>query len=209
MSQEATVQDVWDMVAAQRRDLAAMLEGLGPEDWAVASTCAGWSTKDVLAHLVWLAELTRPRMVVETTVAAVRTRCSPLAAMVPIARSVASGASTESLVDRLRAGAGGRFVVPGAPPAAALAEVLVHGLDITRPLGRPDVVPPDRARLAVLAIRRFAPVYGTGRDVARLRLTSTSDWSVPGSGGAELVASDGDLLLVAAGRLDPAAVGSG
>lgn len=172
----------------------------------MASTCAGWSTKDVLAHLVWLAELNRPRMLVETTAAALRRRCSPLAAMVPIARSIAAGESAESLVDRLRAAAGGRFVVPGAPPAAALAEVLVHGLDITRPLGRGDVVTPERARPAVVAMRRFARVYGTGRGVARLRLTSTSDWSVPGSGGAELVASDGDLLLVAAGRLDPAAV---
>lgn len=200
------MQDVWSMVAQQRLDLAAALEDCSPEEWTVASTCVGWSTKDVLAHLVWLAELNRPRMAVETTSTAVRRRCSPLAAMVPIARSIAADAAAEALVDRLRAAAGGRFVVPGAPPAAALAEVLVHGLDITRPLGRGDVVTPERARLAVVAMRRFARVYGTGRDVARLRLTSTSDWSVPGNGGAELVASDGDLLLVAAGRLDPAAV---
>jgi hypothetical protein len=97
-------------------------------------------------------------------------------------------------------------VVPGAPPAAALAEVLVHGLDMTRPLGRPDVVDPERARRAVEAMRRFGTVYGTDRYVGRLRLTSTSDWSSPGRGGGELVASDGDLLLVAAGRLDPESV---
>ena len=55
----------------------------------------------------------------------------------------------------------------------------------------------------MVALRRFAPVYRTPSAARRLRLTSTSDWSVPGLSGGELVGSDGDLLLVAAGRLDP------
>ena len=193
--------DVWPMVAAQRRALAEALVDLGSTEWDLPSLCEGWRTQDVLAHLVWLAELDRPRMFIETTVAAVRHRCSPLGAMVPIARDVADAATPQELLDRLRAADAGRFVVPGAPPAAALAEVLVHGLDITRAVGRPDVVDPAAAGVAVAAMGRFALVYGTSRTVRRLRLTSTSGWSVPGSGAGELVAGDGDLLLVAAGRL--------
>lgn len=195
--------EVWSMVAAQREDLADALAGCAPQEWAAPSLCAGWRVQDVLAHLVWLAELSRPRMFVDTSAAAARHLQPPLAAMVPIARTLADRCPPEELLDRLRAARDGRFVVPGAPPSAALGEVLVHGLDMTRPLGRPDVVDPARARVAVQGMRRFGVVYGVARPARRLRLTSTSDWSSPGRGGGELVASDGDLLLVAAGRLGP------
>ena len=201
--------DVWTMVADQRVELARALEGLGPDEWATDSLCAGWTAHDVLAHLVWLAELSRPRMFAGTTVAAVRHLRSPLGAMVPIARSIAERATPEQLLARLRASKGGRFVVPGGTPGVTLGEVLVHGLDMTRPLGRADVVRPDRARVAIRAMRRVAPVYGAAGPVRRLRLTSTSDWSEPGSHGGELVASDGDLLLVVAGRLVPDVVAAG
>ena len=195
--------DVWPMVAAQRRALADALVDLGSTEWDQPSLCRDWRTQDVLAHLVWLAELDRPRMFIETTAAAVRHLCSPLGAMVPIARGVADASTPHELLDRLRAAAAGRFVVPGVPPAAALAEVLVHGLDITRAVGRPDVLDPVAARIAVESMGRFAVVYGAPRALRRLRLTSTSGWSLPGSGGGELTAGDGDLLLLAAGRLSP------
>lgn len=195
--------DVWATVADQRGQLAAALSVLTADQWQVDSLCSGWTAHDVLAHLVWLAELDRPRMVAETTVASVHHRCSPLGAMVPIARSLARRSAPGELLDRLDAARGGRFVVPGAPPEAALAEVLVHGLDITRPLDMPDVVDPDRVRRAIVGVRRFGPVYRTAPEVRRIRLTSTSDWSLPGSGGGELVAGDGDLMLLVAGRLRP------
>lgn len=204
------MQDTWRTVAQRRVALADALASLQDQDWAAASLCRGWRAHDVLAHLVWLAEADRPGMFVQTTAAALRYRRTPLGAMVPIARRVAADAGPDELLDRLRASQDGRFVVPGAPPAAALAEVLVHGLDITRPLGRPDVVEPGAARLAVSAMRRFGPVYGVGSPVRRLRLTSTSGWSVPGSGlSGELVACDGDLLLLAAGRVSPDQVRAG
>jgi uncharacterized protein (TIGR03083 family) len=201
--------DVWAMVAQQRVELAGALDDVGPREWATDSLCEGWSVHDVLAHLVWLAELSRPRMLAETTAAALRHRCSPLTAMVPIARLIAERTAPGDLLDRLREARDGRFVVPGAPPSAALAEVLVHGLDMTRPLGRPDVVDAERAGLAVNGLRRFAAVYGVARPVRAMTLTSTSGWSSAGSGGPELVAGDGDLLLVVAGRSDPAVAAAG
>lgn len=193
--------DVWSMVAAQRCALADALGDVGPTEWDRPSLCDGWRTQDVLAHLVWLAELNRPRMFVGTTVAAVRHRRTPLGAMVPIARGVADASTPGELLGRLRAASGGRFVVPGAPPTAALAEALVHGLDITRALEHPDVLDPAAVRAAVSAMGRFALVYGTPRTVRRMRLTSTSGWSLSGSGAGELTADDGDLLLVMSGRL--------
>jgi uncharacterized protein (TIGR03083 family) len=186
---------VWSLVADQRVQLADALAELSDDDWASPSLCDGWSVHDVLAHLVWLAELDRPRMLRETTVAALRHRCGPLASMTPIARAIAAGSTPPVLLDRLRTARDGRFVVPGAPPTAALAEVLVHGLDMTRPVGRPDMVPPDRARLVVDDMRRFAPVYGVSRRVRSTIEQAGSGWS------------SGDLLLVAAGRLDPDDVG--
>ena len=44
--------DIWPVVHAERRALAADLAGLTPEQWATPSLCTGWSVHDVLAHMV-------------------------------------------------------------------------------------------------------------------------------------------------------------
>jgi uncharacterized protein (TIGR03083 family) len=44
--------DIWPVVHAERRALAADLADLSPEQWQTPSLCAGWSVHDVLAHMV-------------------------------------------------------------------------------------------------------------------------------------------------------------
>jgi uncharacterized protein (TIGR03083 family) len=56
--------DIWPVVHAERRALAADLAGLTPEQWAMPSTCTGWSVHDVLAHMVATAKETPPRFFV-------------------------------------------------------------------------------------------------------------------------------------------------
>src|SRR5205085_9409133 len=52
--------DVWPTVHAERKALAADLEGLSDERWATPSLCAGWTVRDVLAHMTATAKITPP-----------------------------------------------------------------------------------------------------------------------------------------------------
>ena len=45
------------LAADERRDLAALLDSLTPEQWAAPSLCAGWSVRDVVAHILSHEEL--------------------------------------------------------------------------------------------------------------------------------------------------------
>ncbi len=49
---DAPPRDVLEPVVRQRRRLADVLAGLSDEQWAAPSRCAGWSVRDVVAHLV-------------------------------------------------------------------------------------------------------------------------------------------------------------
>ena len=42
---------VWQVIDAQRMNLAALLEQLPAGDWRQPSLCAGWTVRDVAAHL--------------------------------------------------------------------------------------------------------------------------------------------------------------
>ena len=41
----------WELIAAERRALADLLDGLTPEQWEAPSLCAGWRVRDVAAHV--------------------------------------------------------------------------------------------------------------------------------------------------------------
>ena len=58
------MKNIWPVVHAERRALAADLADLAPERWSTPSLCAGWSVHDVLAHLVATAKETPPGFLV-------------------------------------------------------------------------------------------------------------------------------------------------
>lgn len=44
--------DTVELFPEERAELLALLESLTPEQWALPTACAGWSVKDVVAHLL-------------------------------------------------------------------------------------------------------------------------------------------------------------
>lgn len=44
--------DCMGLATEERRDLADLLDSLTPEQWATPSLCAGWSVRDVVAHIL-------------------------------------------------------------------------------------------------------------------------------------------------------------
>jgi uncharacterized protein (TIGR03083 family) len=188
--------DVWGSVASERVALADELAGLVPGDWDRASRCRGWRVRDVVGHVVYLAEATYPRWAAET----VRYGRGVLAnrALDVMAREVGEAEPGE-LLDRLRAASGGRFRAPGAPPAAALAEVVVHGEDVRRPLGMPTPVRDPADLVPLLRLYRRVGWFFTRSGSRGLRLVANDvDWAV--GSGPEVRGPALALLLAMAGR---------
>ena len=52
--------DIWPTVHAERKALSADLRTVGQDRWVTESLCAGWSVRDVLAHMTAAALMTPP-----------------------------------------------------------------------------------------------------------------------------------------------------
>ncbi len=191
---DSTVLRTW--VAEARTDLADRLAALPPEAWDADSLCAGWRVRDVIGHLVHLAETSRPAMVLE----AVRQAPSTIdGALAEIARR--EGASEPAdLVRRLREAGGGGFTPPVVGPIAALGETFVHGSDALRPTGATPR-PADERTLAVARFYRRAGVVFGARSAARVRFTAEdAGWSVGPEDGPAAHGPGEAVLLALAGR---------
>ncbi|MBD3946229.1 maleylpyruvate isomerase family mycothiol-dependent enzyme [Nocardioides ganghwensis] len=188
------------LTRTHREGFIDTLESLGPDAWAAPSLCAGWRVVDVAAHLAWAPVLSAGA----GAVAMVRHGFS-MNRM--IARSAVDWSSRgrEAILDQLRDNArtGARPV--GMPPVAALADAVVHGLDVRRPLGLPGHVPSESlAPLADFTLGTPWPmnavVGGSARRrVAGVRLVATDvAWSY--GHGPEVRGSAEALLLLLYGR---------
>ena len=202
MSETSTVPD---LTRAQREGFIETLEGLRPDQWATPSLCSGWRVVDVAAHLAWAPALGPGA----GAVAMVRhgfsmNRMIERSAVGWSARG--RGAIVAQLRDNARSGA--RPI--GMPPVAALADAVVHGLDVRRPLGLPGRVPvASLAPLADFVLGTPWPmntvVGGSARRrVAGVRLVATdTDWSH--GKGPEVRGTAEALVLVLYGRAVAAA----
>ncbi|WP_122816708.1 maleylpyruvate isomerase family mycothiol-dependent enzyme [Nocardioides pantholopis] len=122
--------DLWRTVADERLAFVALLEGLGPEQWDVASLCPAWTVHGVLAHLVSAQD----SGVRQKLLAAVRAGGSPARTTELLAEQYADRSPGE-LVAWVRAHVDSRFAPPGMGPRAPLTDVMVHRVDIAVPLG--------------------------------------------------------------------------
>jgi uncharacterized protein (TIGR03083 family) len=166
--------DTFDLIAAERRNLADTLDGLTDEQWQQPSRCEGWNDREVLAHLVMPFEVSIPSMLVKLA----RARFDFNRMSDTVARG--DRRSPAELLAVYRANVTHRFTPPGLGPEAPLTDTVVHGEDILAPLGIRRAVAPD-ALTTVLdfvvsrsATRGFLP---KGR-VDGLHFTATDvDWS--------------------------------
>jgi uncharacterized protein (TIGR03083 family) len=117
-----------------RLEIADEIAALSPDRWDIPSWCSGWRVRDVLGHLVSMAEATRLSMFWQI----IRNPVQPDRAVDRMARA-AGGQPVPELVGRLRGAADGGVHVVGIPLELGLADLLVHSADALRPAGiRPD-----------------------------------------------------------------------
>ncbi|OJF10344.1 maleylpyruvate isomerase family mycothiol-dependent enzyme [Couchioplanes caeruleus] len=122
--------DTWQMIRTERAALVEALAALPAPAWDRPSLCAGWTVRDVVAHMIATASMTPPRFFAKLIGSGFR-----FDAMVrkDIA-AVTTGRSHADLVEALRARIDARTGPPG-PTLSWLGETIVHGEDVFRALG--------------------------------------------------------------------------
>jgi uncharacterized protein (TIGR03083 family) len=192
--------DYFPAVAADRRAIADMLDGLSPQQWETPSLCDGWTVRHVAAHL----SVVLTHGMGTFLVAAIRARGNlDRANCIVVAREATR--PIRDIVGDLRANADSRFTPPTFGSEAPLAEVLLHGEDMRVPLGIADDRPAERWQGALDLL--LSPKGRRGfaaRGVPALRYVATDTEWAHGSGD-EVRGPAAALALTVSGR--PARLG--
>ncbi|MFI0863189.1 maleylpyruvate isomerase family mycothiol-dependent enzyme [Streptomyces smyrnaeus] len=189
--------DIKQAIAAERTELAELLEHLPEADWQVPSLCAGWRVREVAAHMSSGFRSSRSQVLREL----LRARGNLHRMTDHCARRDAAALSTAEIVAALRDNAHHPWKPPVGGLPAALGHDVVHGLDITVALGHERRVPEERTRVLLDGITpRSAKFFGA--DLGGVTLQADDlDWSY--GAGAPVSGAAQDLLLVAFGRRLP------
>ncbi|MBO8199676.1 maleylpyruvate isomerase family mycothiol-dependent enzyme [Streptomyces smyrnaeus] len=189
--------DIKQAIAAERTELAELLEHLPEADWQAPSLCAGWRVREVAAHMSSGFRSSRSQVLREL----LRARGNLHRMTDHCARRDAAALSTTEIAAALRDNAHHPWKPPVGGLPAALGHDVVHGLDITVALGHERRVPEERVRVLLDGITpRSAKFFGADLGGVTLRADDL-DWSY--GAGAPVSGAAQDLLLVAFGRRLP------
>ena len=190
--------DIKELIAAQRADLATMLGSLPEEAWDSPTLCERWRVREVVAHM------TMPfRYGMEEFMAELGKSDGDFTAMSDrVAARDAAALSAAELTETIRANLRHPWEPPGGGLTAALSHDMIHGLDISVPLGLGFTVPEERLRVILPASPDEMSVKFFGVDLDGIELRATDmDWTL--GSGIPLAGPGQDLLLVICGRKLP------
>lgn len=180
-----------ELARDERTDLAEFLATLTPQQWRAESLCAGWTVKDVVAHVVSYEELNLAGLLKRFAKGRV-----VHANEVGVAEY--STMSTDELLEFLNRHLRPQGLTAGFGGMIGLVDGTVHHQDIRRALGRPRTVPAQRLR-RILPLVPGNPRLGAGRRIKGLRLRANDiEWE-HGSG-PEVDGAGEALLLAMTGR---------
>ena len=188
--------EIWAAVDIERADLADIIDSLTDEQWMAPSLCEGWRVREVAAHLTH-SHMSPPRMILEALRSGFR--------FDPMIRRLAveDSRSRAEIAAALRSMVGARRKVPGTSVAQPLIELLVHGQDITVPLGIDRPMPPEAALEAAKRLSGMTFPINVTQRIEGIRLeASDTDFTV--GEGRTVRAPISDIVMILAGRLDPA-----
>jgi uncharacterized protein (TIGR03083 family) len=184
-------------IAAERRELAAILGGLPPESWDSPTLCAGWRVREVVAHITMPLRYPPPRFAFEM----IRSRGNFNRMADRCARRDAA-APPAQLAAALRDNEQNPWKPPGGGYQGALTHDVIHGLDITVALGLGRQVPAERLGIVLAGVTAAKSVRFFGTDLGGIELRADDlDWSF--GSGTPVSGSAQDLALVVCGRKLP------
>jgi uncharacterized protein (TIGR03083 family) len=188
--------DLQSAVTNEFLELANLLEKLPDAGWNTPSLCAGWRVREVVAHVTMPARYSPAQFGAELK------NCG--GDFTRLSNVVASRDATlpvNTLVGNLRDETLHDWTPPGGGLSGALNHVVIHGLDMTVPLGKRR--PPDETLRTVLNDLTQGGIHTHfGFDLDGLKLRATDmDWEF-GSGKLITGAAE-DLALMVCGRKLP------
>lgn len=164
--------DVLALAHAERSDLAEFLATLQPGQWESPSLCAGWSVREVVAHIVSYEEHGPADLLMRLR----RTRFRPQN-LNEVALEDYRDMGPEELLKFLR-----KHLEPHGSTArfggrVGLVDCLIHHQDIRRSLGVPRAIPQERLSQALPFAVWAPPLRGFWR-ARGVRLVATDlDWA--------------------------------
>lgn len=186
---------VFDMVVNKRHEVAETLAGLAPEQLRQQSLCDQWTVHDVAAHLVSLLRFGGAKLFLGV----LATAGDVSRAIVTLTRWQARLPSHE-LIELLHRHSRSRATPPRAGFDPVLTDLVVHDLDIRRPLG---IARPVQEEPLWVALHHLSTVPALGYEIGDrldgLRLVATDTGWTHGRGPVVQGAAE-SLLLGMSGR---------
>jgi uncharacterized protein (TIGR03083 family) len=183
---------IWAHIDEQRTDLADFLDTLAPEQWETPSLCAGWTVRQVVAHITH-STTNWAKLSLELLRSGMRFNA------VTLRMGRDDQRTPEEITAALRAMVGGRRRPPGTAVADPLMDVLVHGQDIAVPLGIRRTMPVPAAVVAAERVWTMGFPFNARKHFPNVRFTATDvEFSV--GKGDQVRAPVRDILMTLTGR---------
>ncbi|HKI19588.1 MAG TPA: maleylpyruvate isomerase family mycothiol-dependent enzyme [Isosphaeraceae bacterium] len=189
----STETDVWTDVHQERQVLLELLETLTPEQWDARSLCAEWRVRDVVGHMV-----SETRMTVAQVAWGFITSGRRINRHIAKDARQRGAAPVAKLLEEFRNVVFARTHLPGLSSLSMLEDIVIHQMDIRRPLEQQRCIPNNRMIPVArdLWTNRFFPGPKLFQGV---RASATdADWSV--GDGLEVAGPIEALVLTLAGR---------
>ena len=188
---------VWRSIDRERARLADLFSDLTDEEWRRQSLCTAWTVRDVAAHL------TLAHMGLGAGFPAIVRARGSFDGMIRDTAIRRAKLPVEEYPGLLRQMIGSRRTAPFISEREPLIDVLVHGQDMTRPLGRDLPMPIEPAMEAADRVWSMSFPFRARRRLAGRELVATdAPWRV--GSGARVQGPMASLLLLLTGR--PAAL---
>jgi uncharacterized protein (TIGR03083 family) len=162
----------WPLIRTERAALIADLESVPDSQWSTPSLCAGWTVRDVLAHMTNTAKLTPGQFIGKFAGSGFRFH-----AMNANGMKAQLGATPADTLAGFKAQLD-RTTAPPGPLDAMVGEVVIHSQDIRRPLGIAHVFQPEILTVVGDFVIKGNLLLGGKRRGTGLKLTATDvDWT--------------------------------
>jgi uncharacterized protein (TIGR03083 family) len=185
--------DFWTDVRQERQTLFELLQTLTPAQWNAPSLCAEWCVRDVVGHMVSETQMTVAQVGWGWVTSGFRVNNY-------IAKDAQRRGATPvaKLLEDFHAVVLARTHLPGLSSLSMLEDIVIHQMDIRRPLEQPRRIPTGRTIPVANALwtNRFFPGPKLFQDIRAV--ATDADWSA--GDGLEVAGPIEALLLTLAGR---------
>lgn len=192
------IADLQPSVEAEFLALARILDSISDQQWETPSLCEGWAVREVVAHVTMAARYTEDEFM-----AKLREYSFDFTLLSNAIAKQDAALPSATLVADLRSDVMHHWTSPEGGYLGALIHVVIHGLDVTVPLGIASRVPEGAIRTVLDELTSGGTHGHFGIDLSGRALRATDiDWTY--GSGAVLRGSAEDLALVVCGRSLPA-----